>query len=155
MEADGDSDTDLEAMAAALALAEEAGQAGDVPVGAVVVAGGKIVGRAGNRREVDHDPLAHAELLALRQAAEALGTWRLDGTTVVVTLEPCAMCAGALVQARVGRLVYGAADPKAGAAGSLYNLCVDPRLPHEVEVVAGVEAEAAARLLQEFFASRR
>ena len=147
--------TDVAAMEAALGEADLAAAHGDVPVGAVVVAGGEIVGRGHNRREVDGDPLAHAELLALRAAAHALGTWRLDGATLVVTLEPCPMCAGALVQARVARLVFGTPDPRAGACGSLYNLCADPRLNHEVEVTPGVEADAAAERLRRFFAARR
>ncbi len=146
---------DAAAMALALDEARQAGAAGEVPVGAVVVVDGAVVARAGNRREQDRDPTAHAELLALRAAASALGSWRLDGATLVVTLEPCPMCAGALVGARVARVVYGAANTENGACGTLYNLCVDPRLHHEVTVVHGVEAEAAGRLLDSFFASRR
>jgi tRNA(adenine34) deaminase len=146
---------DTEGMKLALAEARRAGDAGDVPVGAVVVAGGLVVGAAGNAREATGDPTAHAEILALRQAAVATGSWRLAGATIYVTLEPCPMCAGALVAARVDRLVFGAFDPKAGACGSLYNLCVDPRLNHELTVLAGVgEAEAAA-LLTDWFATRR
>jgi len=114
-----------------------------------------VVGQAHNRRELDQDPLAHAEILALGQAARALGSWRLVGTTLYVTLEPCAMCAGALVNARVERLVYGCDDPKAGAVRSLYTLCEDGRLNHRLEVVAGVEAEACAELLRSFFAALR
>ncbi len=147
--------SDEAAMALALAEAAQAPAHGDVPVGAVVLQAGRVLGRAHNERERRKDPTAHAELLALRQAAEALGTWHLDATTVVVTLEPCAMCAGALVASRVGRLVYGAADPKAGACGSLYNLCCDPRLHHEVLVTAGVREQEAAALVREFFAPRR
>lgn len=128
---------------------------GDVPVGAVVLDGDTVVARRHNERERTGDPSAHAELLAIRDAASARGTWRLDGTTLVVTLEPCPMCAGALVAARVGRLVFGASDPKAGAAGSLYNLCADPRLNHEVLVTPGVRAEEAAALLRSFFAAQR
>ena len=142
-------------MAVALAEAAAAGKAGEVPIGAAVVVDGEIVARAGNRRERDGDPTAHAELLALRAAAAARGSWRLDGATLVVTLEPCPMCAGALVAARVDQVVFGAADPKAGACGSLYNLCVDPRLNHEVEVVPGVRAEESAALLTGFFGDRR
>jgi tRNA(adenine34) deaminase len=142
-------------MALALEEARAAGDAGEVPIGAVVLAGGDVVARAGNRRERDGDPTAHAEVLALRAAAAARGTWRLDGATLVVTLEPCPMCAGALVAARVDRLVYGAANTDNGACGTLYNLCVDPRLNHEVEVVHGVEAGAATSLLDAFFAERR
>ena len=143
-------------MAVALEEAEAALGHGDVPVGAVVVgADGRIVARRHNERERTGDPTAHAELLALRDAAAALGTWRLDGTTLVVTLEPCPMCAGALVASRTGRLVFGAADPKAGACGSLYNLCADPRLNHELPVLAGVAAERCSELLTAFFADRR
>ncbi len=147
--------TEVQAMRLALEEAAVAGSHGDVPVGAVVLVGGEVVARAHNERELRSDPTAHAELLAVRAAAQALGTWRLEGSTVVVTLEPCPMCAGALVAARVGRVVFGAADPKAGACGSLYNLCVDPRLNHELEVAAGVLADDCGRLLQEFFAERR
>ena len=130
---------------------------GDVPVGAVVVdrETGDIIARAHNERERTGDPSAHAEMLALREAARAAGTWRLDGYAVVVTLEPCPMCAGAVWAARVGLLVYGAADPKAGAAGSLYNLAADPRLNHTTEVVRGVRADDCAALLTEFFANKR
>lgn len=147
--------TDDDAMALALAEAAAAPAHGDVPVGAVVLDGGAVVARRHNERERTGDPTAHAELLALRDAAAARGSWRLDGTTLVVTLEPCPMCAGALVAARVGRLVFGAADPRAGACGSLYNLCADPRLNHEVAVTAGVRAAEAAALLRSFFAARR
>jgi tRNA(adenine34) deaminase len=147
--------TDEEAMAEALALAERAGAAGEVPVGAVVLLDGAVVGRSANRREELGDPTAHAEVLALREAAAHVGTWRLDGATLVVTLEPCPMCAGALWAARVGRVVFGAANVEAGACGTLYNLCADPRLNHEVEVRHGVAADAAAAVLQRFFADRR
>jgi tRNA(adenine34) deaminase len=146
---------DAAAMAIALAEARQAGAQGDIPVGAVVVVDGQVVARAGNRRERDGDPTAHAEVLALRAAAAATGSWRLDGATLVVTLEPCPMCAGALVAARLARVVFGAANTDNGACGTLYNLCVDPRLNHEVAVVHGVEAEAATALLDEFFATRR
>jgi len=146
---------DAAAMRLALAAAREASQAGDVPVGAVALRGGVVLAAAGNARERRQDPTAHAELLVLRETAAALGTWRLDEVTVVVTLEPCAMCAGALVAARVARLVVGALDAKAGAAGSLYNLLCDPRLNHEVDVTYGVEADACAQLLSDFFAQRR
>ena len=142
-------------MRRALELARRAESEGEVPIGAVVVVGGAVVARAGNRRERDHDPTAHAELLALRAAALARGSWRLDGASLVVTLEPCPMCAGALVAARVARVVYGAANTDNGACGTLYNLCADPRLNHEVEVVHGVRADAAAALLDGFFADRR
>lgn len=143
-------------MAVALAEAEAAIGHGDVPVGAVVLIDGRLVSRRHNERELRNDPTAHAELLAIRDAARHAGSWRLgQGATVVATLEPCPMCAGALVAARVGRLVFGAPDPKAGACGSLYNLCVDPRLNHELDVVPGLEAQAAAALLERFFAGRR
>ncbi len=146
---------DEEAMHRALEEAEAALDHGDVPVGAVAVRDGTVIAAGHNERERLGDPTAHAELLALRGAAERLGRWRLTDVTLVSTLEPCPMCAGALVAARVGRLVFGAPDPRAGACGSLYNLCSDPRLNHEVQVTAGVLEGAAARLLQEFFSSRR
>jgi tRNA(adenine34) deaminase len=142
-------------MRAALDVAREAGARGDVPVGAVALVDGVLVAHAGNERELAGDPTAHAELVVLRAAAASLGRWRLDDVTVVVTLEPCPMCAGALVNARVARVVYGAADPKAGAVGTLYNLCSDPRLNHEVSVTAGVLEAECATLLTEFFSSRR
>jgi tRNA(adenine34) deaminase len=145
----------LAAMAVALDEARAAGEAGEIPVGAVVLVEGEIVARAANERERRGDPTAHAEVLALRAAADAQGTWRLDGATLVVTLEPCPMCAGALLAARVARVVFGAANTDNGACGTLYNLCVDPRLNHEVDVVHGVGAEAAAELLDRFFAARR
>jgi len=147
--------TDDEAMALALAEAERAAGHGDVPVGAVIVVDGQVVAARHNERERNGDPTAHAELLALRDAAAAQADWRLADATLVVTLEPCPMCAGAAVAARVKRLVYGAPDPKAGACGSLYNLCVDPRLNHEVEVTAGVRREQVSQLLSAFFASQR
>jgi tRNA(adenine34) deaminase len=148
--------TDEEAMAVALAEAALAAGHGDVPVGAVVIdPTGTIVARRHNERERLADPTAHAELLAMRDAAASMGGWRLTGATVVVTLEPCAMCAGALVASRVARLVFGAFDPKAGACGSLYNICIDPRLNHEVAVRGGVMADDAAAVLDAFFASRR
>ncbi|MFL5261677.1 MAG: tRNA adenosine(34) deaminase TadA [Anaeromyxobacteraceae bacterium] len=139
----------------ALALARAAAEAGEVPVGAVAVFEGAVVGRGANRREAAHDPTAHAELLAIQDAARTLGRWRLTGVTVVVTLEPCAMCAGAMVLARIDRLVYGASDPKAGAVGSLIDLSSDPRLNHRFEVERGVQAEACGALLREFFRVRR
>lgn len=141
------------------ALAEAtraASPTGDVPVGAVVLSpGGEVLARAHNRREADADPTAHAEILALRGAARALGTWRLDGCALVVTLEPCTMCAGAASAARLARVVYGAVDPKAGAAGSLWDVLRDRRLGHCPEVVGGVLAEECSALLREFFAARR
>lgn len=128
----------------------------DVPVGAVLVdADGNVVGRGHNRRELNGDPLAHAEVEALRAASEAVGLWRLDGTVLYVTLEPCAMCAGALVNARVSRLVYGAWDPRAGAVDSLFSICTDPRLNHRLEVRAGVLEPECRQLLQDFFRARR
>jgi tRNA(adenine34) deaminase len=147
--------TDEAAMAEALAEAAAAASAGEVPVGAVVVSEGRIVARAHNEREVRADPTAHAEILVLQLAAAALGRWRLGDTTVYVTLEPCPMCAGALVASRVERVVFGAADPKAGACGSLYNLCTDPRLNHEVIVTPGVLGDRAGALLSVFFDHRR
>ncbi len=147
---------DREAMALALDEARGAGAAGDVPIGCVVLMDGEVVARRHNEREALGDPTAHAEVLALRDAAAAVGDgWRLGGATVVVTLEPCPMCAGAIVGARAARVVYGTADPKAGALGSLYNLGADPRLNHEVEVVPGICADESAALLQSFFADRR
>lgn len=146
---------DDEAMGLALAEAAAAVAHGDVPVGAVALVDGQVVASRHNEREHTGDPTAHAELLVLTDAATALGTWRLSDVTVVVTLEPCPMCAGALVAARVGRLVFGAADPKAGACGSLYNLCCDPRLNHEVPVTAGVRARESSDLLTTFFDARR
>jgi tRNA(adenine34) deaminase len=146
---------DEAAMRRALAEAAAATAHGDVPVGAVVVCDGDIVAARHNEREFQGDPTAHAEILAMRDAAARMGTWRLDRATVVVTLEPCPMCAGALVAARVGRLVFGAVDPKAGACGTLYQLCADPRLNHELPVVPGVLAEEASELLVRFFAGRR
>jgi tRNA(adenine34) deaminase len=129
----------------------------DVPVGALVfdVASGEVISRRHNEREAASDPTAHAEVLALRDAAAARGSWRLDGCALVVTLEPCPMCAGAAVNARVETVVFGAADPKAGALGSLYNVGVDPRLNHELDVVSGVRGEECAELLSAFFATRR
>ncbi len=128
----------------------------EVPVGAVVLGpGGDVLARAHNQRERDADPTAHAEILAIRAAARALGSWRLEGCTLVVTLEPCPMCAGAVVAARIGRVVYGAADPKAGAAGTLWDIPRDHRLNHRAEVIGGVLAEESASLLREFFARRR
>ncbi len=142
-------------MRTALAEAGAAAALGEVPVGAVVVREGEVVGRGHNRREIDQDPLAHAELLAIREAARRLGSWRLVGCTMYVTLEPCAMCAGALVNSRVERLVFGARDPKAGYCGSLGDLVRDPRLNHRLEVVGGVLAEECGRLLSSFFEELR
>lgn len=143
-------------MRAALDLAREAGERGEVPVGALVVSPeGEIVGRGANRRERAQDPTAHAEVLALREAAERLGSWRLTGCTLYVTLEPCAMCAGAVVLARLPRLVFGARDPKAGFCGSLGDLVRDARLNHRVAVAEGVLAEESGELLRTFFAGLR
>ncbi len=136
-------------------MARAAGEAGEVPVGAVALHGGEIVGRGANRREGARDPTAHAELLALQEAARALGRWRLSGVTLVATLEPCAMCAGAMVLARIDRLVYAAADPKAGAVGSLLDLSQDARLNHRFPVERGLRADEAGRLLRAFFRGRR
>lgn len=144
-----------EAMEEALALARGAAAEGEVPIGAVALHEGAIVGRGANRREAAHDPTAHAELLAIQEAARTLGRWRLSGVTLVVTLEPCAMCAGAMVLARIDRLVYGADDPKAGSAGSLTDLTSDPRLNHRFPVVRGLRADACGALLKEFFRARR
>ncbi|WP_166354827.1 tRNA adenosine(34) deaminase TadA [Phytoactinopolyspora limicola] len=143
-------------MRAALIEGRHALQTGDVPVGAVVVdAHGNVLASARNRREADRDPTAHAEVLAIRAAAATVGSWRLDGLTLVVTLEPCTMCAGALVLSRISTVVYGATDPKAGAAGSLYDVLRDRRLNHRPEVVGGVLADQCSSLLQEFFAGHR
>lgn len=147
---------DVAAIELALAEASACGTTGDVPVGAVVLAtDGTVLGRGHNEREARQDPTAHAELLALRSAAAATGDWQLTGTTLAVTLEPCPMCAGAIVQARVARVVFGAWDPKAGAGGSVWDLLRDRRLTHRPEVVAGVRAGECAALLDEFFAARR
>jgi tRNA(adenine34) deaminase len=142
-------------MRLALERANAAAEHGDVPIGAVLVKDETVLAAAENERHERNDPTAHAELLALRAGAEKLGTWRLEGTTLYVTLEPCPMCAGALVLARVKRLVYGPQDPKAGAALSLYNIVQDPRLNHELEITAGVLQEECAALLRSFFQSRR
>jgi len=142
-------------MAEAMAEAAVAAALGEVPVGAVAVSDGRIVARAHNEREGRADPTAHAEILVLQLAAAAMRRWRLNEVTVYVTLEPCPMCAGALVASRVRRVVFGAVDPKAGACGSLYNLCTDPRLNHEVIVTPGVLADGASTLLSSFFDRRR
>jgi len=139
----------------ALEQARQARQAGDVPIGAVIVHDGRVIAAAHNRRIIDADPTAHAELLAIRAAAAALKDWRLSGSTLVVTLEPCCMCAGAAVLARLDRLVYGADDPKAGAVRTLHRLCDDARLNHRLEVVGGVRAQECTQLLSEFFLTQR
>ena len=146
---------DVGFMQEALAEARAAEAHDDVPIGAVVVKDGAVIARARNRREADGDPTAHAEILALRDAARHVGLWRLDGCTLYVTLEPCFMCAGACVNARVDRVVYAATDPKAGAVGSLADVPADTRLNHNPEVVGGVLAEEASALLKAFFAARR
>lgn len=146
----------IEAMRKSLELAAKASQQGDIPVGAVVLnPAGEIVGRGHNTREVDNDPMNHAEIVAMREAANANSSWRLDGHTLVVTLEPCTMCAGATVQARIGRIVFGAFDDKAGAVGSLWDVVRDRRLPHRPEVVSGVLADECAAILSEFFKAQR
>lgn len=139
----------------ALSEARMAAENGEVPVGAVIERGGEIIAAAGNEREEQKDPTAHAELIAIRLAAAKLGAWRLSGCTIYVTIEPCPMCAGGIYQARLDRLVYGATDDKAGAAGTLFNIVRDERLNHQVDVVGGVLAEESAQLLREFFNSRR
>ena len=139
----------------ALCAARRALSHGDVPVGAAVVKGGLVIARGRNARERDRDPTAHAEIVAIRRAAKKLGSWRLSGCTLYVTLEPCAMCAGAMVLARLPRLVYGASDPKAGFTGSLGDLVRHPRLNHRVDVTAGVLAAECGRILVEFFRERR
>lgn len=143
-------------MKIALDLARDAAAAGEVPVGAVLVdSNGQIIGTGANRRESDQDPIAHAEILAISQAANRIGFWRLEDTTLFVTLEPCAMCAGAIINARIPRVVFGAADPKAGAVTSLYRLLEDNRLNHRCDVTAGVQAEESAKLLSSFFQELR
>lgn len=142
-------------MARALAEARLAASHGDVPIGAAIVRDGEVIAAAGNRREADLDPTAHAELLAIRRAASVLGGWRLPGTTLFVTLEPCAMCAGAIVLARIPRVVYGAPDPKAGAAGSVLDVLGETALNHRPEVTGGLLGEECGALLSDFFAARR
>jgi tRNA(adenine34) deaminase len=142
-------------MRQAIELAERAAEHGDVPIGAVVVRGDEVIGAAGNERELHGDPTAHAELLALRDAAGRLGGWRIEDASIYVTLEPCSMCAGAIVLARIARVVYGARDPKAGAAGSVLDVLGEPALNHSPEVTGGVLAEECAALLSSFFAARR
>lgn len=147
--------TDLEAMQAALIEACAAGAAGEVPIGAVALFNGEIVARGQNRVLRDNEPTAHAEIVALREAAKAVGNYRLNGVTLYVTLEPCAMCAGAMIHARLDRLVYAAADPKAGACGSVLEVLNHPRLNHQMEVARGILADDAAELLRSFFRERR
>ena len=147
--------TDVELMDLAIEQARLAGELGEVPIGAVVMIDGKVVARRHNERERSQDPTAHAELLAVRDAAAVVGSWRLQDATVVVTLEPCAMCAGAMVNARVGRVVFGARSLENGACGSLYQLGADPRLNHEFETVADVRAAECSELLSSYFAGLR
>ena len=148
--------TAREAAAGETAAGQGTGRAEDVPVGAVILdEAGTVVARARNRREIDGDPTAHAEMVAIRQAAATLGSWRLTGLTLVVTLEPCTMCAGAVTAARLARVVYGAEDPKAGAVGSLWDVLRDTRLNHRPEVIGGVLAAECGNLLRDFFAARR
>lgn len=142
-------------MTLALALAEEAANAGEVPVGAIIVKNGEIIGRGSNAPISTHDPSAHAEILAMRDAAKKLGNYRLVDCTLYVTLEPCAMCTGAIQHARIARVVYGAADPKTGACGSVVNLMAEPKLNHHTEISGGVLASACAAILSNFFKSRR
>lgn len=142
-------------MSEALKLASRAAEDGEVPVGCIIVHEGRIIARASNQVETLHDPTAHAEMIAITQAAEALANQRLNGTTLYVTCEPCAMCAGAMLLARINRVVYGAAEPKTGCAGSIFNLLRDKRFNHRCEVVAGVLAEDATRLMKSFFEKKR
>ncbi|PKQ21134.1 MAG: tRNA adenosine(34) deaminase TadA [Actinobacteria bacterium HGW-Actinobacteria-6] len=148
-------DADTTYMRMALEEARLAAEKGEVPIGAVVVCDGAVVSRAHNLREIDHDPTAHAELLAIREASQRLGRWRLSDCTVYVTLEPCPMCAGVMHQARVERLVYGAPDPKAGAVGTLYDLSNDERLNHRFAVTSGILAEESSAILRQFFGELR
>lgn len=148
-------EADRRHMQTALQLAEDAARHGDVPIGAVVARGDEVLGRAGNERELRGDPTAHAEILAMRQASERLGGWRLLETTIYVTLEPCPMCAGAITLGRVPRLVYGAADPKGGAVGSVIDLFAEPVVNHRPAVEGGLLAAESAALLEGFFSSRR
>ncbi len=153
--ADATAVSDAAWMQEAIGYAQRAGEHSDVPIGAVVVRAGEVIGAAGNERELRRDPTAHAEILALREAAERLGGWRIDGATIYVTLEPCAMCAGAIVLARIERVVYGTPDPKAGAAGSVLDVLAEPALNHSPEVQGGVFAAECGELLSAFFSARR
>jgi tRNA(adenine34) deaminase len=147
--------SDLDFMNLALAEARLAAEAGEVPVGALVISDGEIIGRAGNRNLRDHDPSAHAEIVALRLAAQHLGNHRLTGCVLYATIEPCTMCAGAIIHSRIARLVYGANDPKAGAAGSVLDVINHPDLNHKMEVVSGVQGDQCSEILQEFFRRKR
>jgi len=149
------SDMHMQLMSLAIEQAREAEDHGDVPIGAVVARDGELLTAAGNERELRRDPTAHAEVLAIRAAAEQLGGWRLPGTTLYVTLEPCTMCAGAIVLARIPEVVFGAPDPKAGAAGSVFDVLAEPALNHRPQVTGGVMEEECSALLQGFFAARR
>ncbi|MFO7294707.1 MAG: tRNA adenosine(34) deaminase TadA [Clostridia bacterium] len=142
-------------MQQALVEAQKAYDMGEVPIGAVIVKDGEVIARGHNLRETEKDPTLHAEMVAIREAAKHLGGWRLTGCELYVTIEPCPMCAGAIIQARIQRVVFGALDPKAGCAGSLYNLLQDPRFNHRVEVISGVMEEECRRIMQEFFRERR
>ena len=153
--ADDPGGVDREGMGIALERARDAASHGDVPIGAAIFHGDRLLAAAGNRREVDRDPTAHAEMLVIREAAGILGGWRLPGTTLYVTLEPCAMCAGAIVLARIPRVVFGAPDPKAGAAGSVLDVLREPALNHRPAVESGVMADRCAAILRDFFAERR
>jgi tRNA(adenine34) deaminase len=148
-------ESDAYYMDLALAEARKAGAAGEVPVGAVIVSGDAIIGRGFNTPIGSHDPTAHAEIIAMREAAAAVSNYRLSGSTIYCTVEPCIMCAGAMIHARIGRLVFGTPDPKAGAAGSIYNVLTDPRLNHRVDFISGIREDECATLLREFFAKRR
>jgi tRNA(adenine34) deaminase len=151
----GPMETDIQFMQEALAEARSAAEAGEVPIGAVLVHDGRILARSGNRTIRDRDPTAHAEIVSLREAAHKLGNYRLADTTLYVTIEPCSMCAGAIVQARVPRLVYGADDPRGGAVRSCFEILSHPRLNHQVEVTSGILAPDCAAILRSFFAERR
>ncbi|WP_281180141.1 tRNA adenosine(34) deaminase TadA [Thiohalomonas denitrificans] len=151
----GDAETDIRFMEHALKLARRAGEEGEVPVGALIVRDGNIIGEGWNRPIAEHDPTGHAEIRALRDASRRVGNYRLSGTTLYVTLEPCPMCAGAMVHARIARVVFGAADPRTGAAGSVFNLLQSEQLNHRAAITAGILAEESGDLLRRFFRSRR
>ena len=148
-------ESDAEYMDLALAEAQKAAASGEVPVGAVIVYGGEVAGCGFNQPIGSHDPTAHAEIVAMRAAARALGNYRLPGATIYCTMEPCMMCAGAMIHARITRLVFGTPDPKAGSAGSIYNVLTDPRLNHRVDVVSGIREDECAAILRRFFENRR
>ena len=148
-------ESDEQYMDLALAEARKAAISGEVPVGAVIVSGDAVIGRGFNEPIASHDPTAHAEIVAMRAAAQTLGNYRLSGATIYCTVEPCMMCAGAMIHARIARLVFGTPDPKAGSAGSIYNVLTDPRLNHRVDVVSGIREDECAGLLREFFGKRR